>query len=442
MKMRMIALYAFLCCVLDTISYVLGEPGYGVSQNCSSEGDKEIEVHIGWPFTLSCSEGSMSELYDGEDQTYVQCIIIDRSKKLVVLNETYNSDEDGYFDYDSMPEYAVGDVKDNSSTNYSIVLQLADNQCWMVNVHLVLTESPNATCEESSRTTQHASTRMAHGQSSHFTCVVPQSTAPKIYTNNITTKWLRNCGDKLPNTTVAIGHGIRIGGWDYADAGVYTCAVTYNQMTRYAVHYTACVKPPKNFGKTTLVCSHNIIKVTLGSDAEVECEARGGLEGVGDIHFTSSWRKEEVGGENNIVCRDYGRGARPRSRSQIMIDKIDCEMKITKPQCFHQPPTREQEADALNRKIKMKLVIKNLSPSDYGTYTAEIRSSRGTANATIVVEKNHIPIVTTRAVIIGAIFGVLVLIVLVCGLVYGFRRYRGKHYLATAKCMHCRMLSI
>uniref|UniRef100_H2Z5W7 Ig-like domain-containing protein n=1 Tax=Ciona savignyi TaxID=51511 RepID=H2Z5W7_CIOSA len=180
-------------------------------------------------------------------------------------------------------------------------------ECKSVMIHLNITAFQQLTCAEAISQQAHNVSLLAKDRSA-LRCSVPNHVTPKIHVDREEhVMWLRNCKelnlDKNTDWVLDSGGHLTLPRVTYQHPGVYTCAVTYNGMTRYAVHHRVCVKPKNGHG-ISVKCSSSVYKHQIQEDVTINCRGTGAQDvDLDSLRFmlTKTTSKKRV-------CNVYGRG--------------------------------------------------------------------------------------------------------------------------------------
>ncbi|XP_078495037.1 X-linked interleukin-1 receptor accessory protein-like 2 [Ciona intestinalis] len=398
--------------------------------NCTESGDVMQIAFMGWPHRFYCNSliehtELVNEYYDNDELDFdnVQCSVFDIDKGILLYNAT-----EAYANYGTMFDelgYTTPDIQSGDSTNYQINFMMPGMvKCESVFVHLNITKFENRTCEESilDETAHHVVGLVANARGS-LKCMIPTHVQPKFHVDvedHVT--WLRNCVMLEVGTNddfmMKSGGHLSLPSVTYQHPGTYTCAVTYNGMTRYTVHHRVCVKPKSN-RQLSIKCSASVYKHNILDDVRVECT--GYLAHDVDVDsMRVVWTKEN---SESIICSIYGHAdavgtpANSRTSCSIEVEKI----------CFREVQD-SNDIDAAPVVIDMKLKIRNLKKSDFGRY--EVTMFQRTLNQTAVfkIQSNFKPWLVRHATITGVAMALILLLLMFTAVLWWKRVYLFVYY--------------
>nr|CAB3262014.1 uncharacterized protein LOC100177822 [Phallusia mammillata] len=210
-------------------------------------------------------------------------------------------------------------------------------------------------------------------------------------------------------------------GVNYYDPGIYTCAVTYQNLTAYIAHYSVCVREElhENF-QPTLLCEGEM-EFFAGAEVTVMCEARKNRDKLQSGDLEIIWTKE---GSDKVLCenRDLNNmmnNGENECKVKCGVDNFVNEESFCYP---YIPEESELDVDTEERTFQVFLKFRDIQKSDAGVYTAQL-IYKGAPGKPVKVELKFNRLRELRR-IVSILVAVLVVVVVITILACLARRYR------------------
>jgi len=346
--------------------------------DCAVEANKTITVDNGWPFKLSCDE-ALFYMESEEEILRTECYISDEDQDVILLNKTVDLFLDNPFE--SYPEYRVSEKFMNTSTNYKIIMKIIYfnySICSATNVFVKVIKFVQETCQQAINRSNLMPSDAEEGRQKNFFChdidqnIEYESVEESNETVSSSMKfsWLKNC-EQIENANKNQYKVMRV---SFDHPGVYTCAATYRNMTKFVSHYKVCVKHFDHIAEPTIICRKNI-EASLGYSFNLTLTTQLGVGSTSTFTTFSSWYKlSEKTSKLKLICENQ---AADTKRESEVDENISCsfitntEKSKTQDQCFSKPPSEEmRQPDKIIH--HPQLFFKKLKKSDFGFYEFQI----------------------------------------------------------------------
>ncbi|XP_076825705.1 uncharacterized protein LOC143471193 [Clavelina lepadiformis] len=397
----------FLLVLLVTFTDVSGLNQDSPSSNCTIVDEGKVvseDAFIGWPYHLKCNlfasqtEYTIYDVYDNGDVDYDSDIICQfySENGALLLNESSNYEDLVYYDG---PRLELGEIEANGSYNFRMnIITILSQRCFEINVSVIPKPFHETTCEQFVANATNNKFSSDIGRSKSLPCELGHSDNPRIFTSNLTTAWFRNCSTLPGDTTATNTSKLLIPSVDYEHAGIYTCSVTYKGMTRFITTYGVCVSESPTFSPHTMQCDKTVFAGS-GKNASISCQLRLGFGQFSHFHFRVFWKKQSS---------DIGESCRREPSN----DRFSCSYEY-QPTCYlHIAETHER--NRTEQIIPITLNIRDVSPTDYGTYivsTITANSNSEKVEQLIELKQNKVPNLLQAAEIAGIVAVIAVVII-------------------------------
>ncbi|XP_076811330.1 uncharacterized protein LOC143457054 [Clavelina lepadiformis] len=329
--------------------------------NCTNVDGINDPAFIGWPYHLTCSmfasrsEYTIYHVYDADYVDYESSIIcqVFANNGTLLLNQTTNYQDliEGLG-----PVLDIGVINENRSYKFRTKIIILDSQkCFGFHINVVPTSFEPITCEEFVKGLESLDQSMI-GQPKTLYCKLGHDDYPKVFATDVTTKWFRNCSSRPENTTIRSNGELFFPQFEYEQAGIYACTVTYNGMTRFISGYSVCVLEPPTISPHSLQCESKVF-AKIEENVSLSCQLRLGVGEFSDHSFKAFWSKMSSDVE----------GSCQRDSLKTSAARLSCSYEYEK-KCFLYVAD-ESERYRKEEVIPIVLEIQRLSASDFGTYT-------------------------------------------------------------------------
>ncbi|XP_076819037.1 interleukin-1 receptor accessory protein-like 1 [Clavelina lepadiformis] len=286
------------------------------------------------------------------------------------------------------PMLDLGDIQKNETYEFQMKFIIpSSDKCYGFHVTVVPTLFQEVSCEVFTRKSlPEIKTYPGNqiGTSDEMFCELGNFDVPKIFTTEVEAKWSRNCSSLPANTILKKKNTLFLSEIEYEHAGIYTCSITYNGMTRFIAAFAVCVLEPPTTSPPTLQCE-NKIHANVGETVSIPCQLRLGIGEFDYFSFKAVWKKVITEESSNVT------GTCTQSPPVKSDFRISCFSEHERKCFLYVPDTSERIRN--EEVINLNLQIQKLLTSDFGTYNflAKINRNSTPVYAQAEVEENHLP---------------------------------------------------
>jgi len=325
--------------------------------------ENNTEISIDWPLFLSCGTSALNDIYN-DDYSDGECVIYGDEERSTVLADSSDLLSEGG------EVFYTEDVNVNTSTRFQIFETIYSGRCFYIDLSFTIVPFKQLTCgehlsdyKENRTTTPH---KLDLGGSVTFNCL-DGNQHKQFFKNseNLQVKWYRNCTE-LPVTSETY----KIRDSTFEDAGVYSCSINYNGMLKFMGYQEVCVKHMNLDSETRALChAEQKARASAGTDVELTAKFIISHASSGSTSWLHvAWNKTSNDGQQAGICLNEGfRGV----NISTVNPNITCQTHDPPDACYLHAPSEEERIH--ERDIwTVKLQIKNVQESDYGSYSVEL----------------------------------------------------------------------
>ncbi|XP_076813056.1 uncharacterized protein LOC143459699 [Clavelina lepadiformis] len=405
--------------------------------DCKREPNRSKVVHLGWPLLLACHLVHHNEYeypsnytnidYDGSaydegntgyQETTFTCLIWDLDNNQLLINAS------GTDDFLVSIDHRIENLTEGHSRHYQIERWNSEGTaCTIGFLQLNVTQLPEVQCKEAMKDSTISINHYSQLYDRKlFGCTVPGQNLPPmeaLMLKNYSAKWYHNCGPLPKGAETGKSdtewESLSLSSLEWHHPGTYTCAVSYNGMTRHVINHKLCVKAAVPLGDHSVRCSKKTYKVSLNQRAEVECYVNPGYKKTHGIYYEIFWKKDEGKKDSpSMQCEEHmedpGTEENKNARKRCWFNMRD-EM------CYHKTPNHEERL--LNEElINIKFVIDNFAQEDTGTYVLSFKIANRTATERVHLSENHTSELVNASIICGVVIAIIALDVLITLLIW------------------------